>query len=134
MRPSCMDRLDEVIEPEATGIARTCRSIGDILPVSPTASDAHRPAELVGVGKSELTFRAVDQEGGRVVPRCLERRHERGRWAAGKPEQRRRVRRRLGRETFPGARPYLDPALADERRREPATSRHVTEQGDIADR
>ena len=111
-------------EPDATCIARTCRGVGDLLPVTATASDAHRSAELVGVGKRQLTFRAVDQKGRRVVPGGLEGRDERGRTAARELEQRRRVGRRLGREPLPGAGPYLDPTLADERGGEAGRALH----------
>ena len=121
VRPLVRDRLDHR---GARGRGRPRRrDEGNALPGAAPPPDPYRAGEPVRIGKGELAVGPVHEHRRGVVPGSLERRDERCGHGALELEDRRDVRRGLGREPLAPSRPDLDRALLDEGRGEPATRR-----------
>lgn len=76
LRPPGGDRLDELVETDATRVAVSARCEGDVLPVLSSAPDVNGSAERVRVREREHPLGAVDLEIADVLAVRLEARDE----------------------------------------------------------
>ena len=125
-----LDRVDEIGEADAAGVAGPKRLVRDVLPFLLPPPEPQRAAEAVRIGKRQDSFRPVDLELADVLIRGLEAGDQAGRHPARQLQQGRGVRGRLRREALAGTRADLDRPLVHPRRCEPGSPLDRTEERD----